>query len=202
MAQATRQPKLVLASSSPRRRELLEQAGYDFVVTAPSIPEPDDAFNGLTPAQQAESLAYFKAAAVAEAHPLALVLGADTIVAAAGHVLGKADDEDEARQMLTTLSGTRHEVVTGVAVLAPDGRRLIASDTTFVRMRKMTPGEIEQYVQSGEWKDKAGAYAIQETADRFIEGLEGSFSNVVGLPLELVARMIKMMQRTSGHKEA
>jgi len=92
--------------------------------------------------------------------------------------------------MLQTLSWTRHEVITGVALLAAPGRRLIASDVTHVTMRPIRPEEVEAYLDSGEWAGKAGAYAIQETADRFVDRIEGSFTNVVGLPVELVRRMI------------
>ena len=94
--------------------------------------------------------------------------------------------------MLETLSGSRHAVITGVALLGPGPRRLIASDTTHVTMRRMTDDEIQAYLDSGEWQGKAGAYAIQETADRFVTSVEGSFTNVVGLPMELVRRMLGM----------
>lgn len=183
--------RLILASSSPQRRDLLEQAGYDFEVIAPTIDEPDESFHGLSPAQKAESLAYFKARTVADLRPGRLVLGADTIVSVGVTVLGKAADADEARRMLGQLSSSRHEVITGVALVATDGRRLISSDTTHLRMRTMTPDEIEDYVRSGEWIGKAGAYAIQETADRFVESVEGSFTNIVGLPMELLGRMLR-----------
>jgi len=181
--------RLILASSSPRRRQLLTDAGYQFEVVAPTLAEPEEGLKHLPPCQQAEALAYFKARAVGTRDG-AYVLAADTIVAAGGSVLGKPADAEEARRMLTDLSGTRHAVITGVALLGPDGRRRIASDTTYVVMRKITPREIDRYVAGGEWQGKAGAYAIQETADRFVERLEGSFSNVVGLPVELVGRMI------------
>jgi septum formation protein len=187
-------PEFILASSSPRRRQLLQDAGYRFQVVAPTIPEPDEAFSGLSPAQQAESLAYFKARVVSDLHPGRYVVGADTIVALGDKVLGKPDDADHARTMLQNLSGTRHRVITGVAVLAADGRRIIASDITYVTMRPLTPDEIERYIASGEWIGKAGAYAIQETADRFVQGVQGSFSNIVGLPMELLARMLERIK--------
>ena len=187
-------PDFVLASSSPRRRQLLQEAGYRFQVIEPLIAEPDEAFSGLSPAQQAESLAYFKARAVWDLYPGKSVLGADTIVALGPKVLGKPDDADDARTMLQNLSGTRHCVITGVALLTPDCQRIIASDVTFVTMRAITPHEIEQYIASGEWMGKAGAYAIQETADRFVAKVEGSFSNIVGLPMELLARMLERIK--------
>ncbi len=185
--------KLVLASSSPRRRQLLAEAGYDFEVVDPPIEEPTDLGPALMPTGRAEALAYFKARSVAELMPHAHVLGADTVVAAAGaagELLGKPADSIEAERMLRRLSGTCHRVITGVALLGPGGYRQISSDVTHVTMRPMTEDEIGAYVASGEWVGKAGAYAIQESADRFIEKVEGSFSNVVGLPMEMVGRML------------
>ena len=185
---------LVLASGSPRRRQLLDEAGIPFVAVTPSIAEPDDLICRLPAIQQAEALAYFKARTVAQRMPGRCVMGADTIVAKGSTVFGKPADADQARSMLSQLSGTRHRVITGVALLGPNGERLIASDITFITMREMTPDELDQYVESNEWRDKAGAYAIQETADRFVTAVEGSFSNVVGLPMELVGRMIRELR--------
>ncbi len=195
------QPPLILASASPRRMELLREAGMVFEVVVPTIPEPDEVTNRLSPTQQAEALAYFKAKTIRDLRPDALVLGADTIVALGGRILGKPADIDDARRMLSSLAGTRHAVITGVALIAPDGERLIASDVTFVTMRKITPDELEAYLASGEWSGKAGAYAIQETADRFVQNIEGSFSNIVGLPLELVGRMLaEIRHRPAGRR--
>lgn len=194
MISAMQPLRLILASSSPRRRQLLAEAGYQFQVVPPAIPEPAEGFEDLSPCQQAEALAYFKAREVGPM-PDALVLGADTIVAAGNRVLGKPADAADARAMLTSLSGTRHAVITGLALLTPDAHRLIASDTTWIVMRTITAAEIDAYLASGEWEGKAGAYAIQETADRFVQAVEGSFSNVVGLPLELLARMLEQLSR-------
>ena len=194
--------RLVLASSSPRRRQLLAEAGYDLVVVSPSIQEPAGALENLAPSQQAESLAYFKARAVAAERPDDVVLAADTVVAVGDRVLGKPADRAEAEGMLRALSGTRHRVITGMALLWPDDRRLIASATTYVTMRKMSEQEIQQYLGSGEWIGKAGAYAIQETADRFVESVEGSFTNVVGLPMELLERMIQQHDNAPGARKA
>jgi len=187
--------QLVLASSSPRRRTLMGQAGYQFDVIEPPLEEPCEAVEHVAPSQQAEALAYFKARAVADACPGRCVLGADTIVATGDHVLGKPADEAEAREMLKGVSGTRHAVITGVALLSDQSHRLISSDVTYVTMRPMTDGEIDAYIASGEWVGKAGAYAIQETADRFVDSIEGSFTNVVGLPMELVGRMVTEFDR-------
>jgi len=191
----------LLASSSPRRSQLLAEAGYRFKVVDPPIHEPDETMSRLPPTQQAEALAYFKARAVAEGHPDVWVLAADTIVSLNDQILGKPADQADAQRMLEALSGSRHAVITGVALLGPQGQRLIASETSYVTMRKMSEEEIHSYLDSGEWLGKAGAYAIQETADRFIKKAEGSFTNVVGLPMELVAQMFEeMLKHPEAHK--
>ncbi|MGC9455036.1 MAG: Maf family protein [Phycisphaerae bacterium] len=184
---------VVLASSSPRRKQLLEEAGIAFEAVDPPVAEPVDIQEGVLPARLAEALAYFKARSVAESRPNALVLGADTVVSLAGEILGKPADAEDARRMLHALSDTRQAVITGVALLGVR-KRCIASETTYVTMRKITDDEIEQYIESGEWRGKAGAYAIQETADRFVTAVEGSFSNVVGLPMELVTRLLRLAE--------
>jgi len=193
------QTRLILASGSPRRRQLLTEAGIPFDAVVPTIGEPDEVMNKLPPTQQAEALAYFKARAVHDQYPSRWVLGADTIVARGGKLLGKPQDAAEARGTLAALAGTRHAVITGVVLLGPTGR-LIASETTFVTMRKLSPAELEEYIASGQWQGKAGAYGLQEIGDRFVEKVEGSFSNVVGLPMELLARMIDQIIPKGGKK--
>lgn len=186
--------EFILASRSQRRRALLTQAGYRFRTVPPALTEPPTPMPGHSSAQLAEALAYYKARLVHQDHPDQIVLGADTIVACGEEIMGKADDEAQARRMLSRISGTRHSVITGLALLmpTPDGKteRMLASEITHVTMRRLSDEEIGQYVTSGEWRDKAGAYAIQETGDAFIEKLEGSFTNVVGLPMELLERMM------------
>jgi septum formation protein len=182
--------RLVLASSSPRRRELLAEKGYAFDVVDPPLPEILSGPAGISPARQAEAAAYFKARAVADRETSAAVLGADTIVVVNGAILGKPIDRADAERMLRALSGTRHRVITGVALLEPDGQRRITSEVTYVTMRPMSEQEIADYLDSGEWIGKAGAYAIQETADRFVQKVDGSWSNVVGLPMETVGRLL------------
>ena len=195
-APALRRP-LVLASASPRRRELLAQAGLAFTIEVSAV---DESLDPRTPPEEAAlELAERKARAVAQrcaARDL-LVLAADTIVAVplAGRgdvMLGKAADEREAGEMLRALSGTRHRVITGVCALRTRDSALARGfERTFVTMRAITPAELEAYVASGEWRDKAGAYAIQESADRFVTQLEeGGFDNVVGLPVELALRLL------------
>lgn len=188
--------RIILASSSPRRRQLLRDSGIGFQAITPPFHEPAGSLLcHLPPSQQAESLAYFKARAVADQFPEATVLGADTVVAAAdGQVLGKPDGPQQAMEMIEQLSGTRHAVITGVALLGPNRRRHIASATSYVTMREMTTAQIQDYIDSGKWQGKAGAYAIQEPADRFIDSVEGSLTNVKGLPMELVQQMIAMAE--------
>jgi len=190
---------LVLASSSPRRQQLLREAGYDFETVEPSLDEsairiPAD----LSPAATAESLAYMKARNVAFMKPGRRILAADTVVSSHGRVIGKPADEQEAASMLRDLSSEPHKVITGVAILEKQDRRLIASEQTIVIMRPMSEEDILEYISTGEWRGKAGAYAIQETADRYIEKVDGSFSNVVGLPMELVEKMNKKMDMVCG----
>jgi len=196
-------PEFILASRSPRRRELLERAGYRFRVVPPPLAEPPGLAPDAAPAQLAEALAYFKARSVHDGHPDRVVLGADTVVARGRRIFGKPADAADARRILSTLSDSRHSVTTGLAVLIPvaepDSRdRLLASETTYVTMRRLGDEEIDAYVRSGEWREKAGAYAIQESADAFVDRLEGSFSNVVGLPMELLERLLNQVRRLHG----
>ncbi|MBE3135723.1 MAG: septum formation protein Maf [Acidobacteria bacterium] len=186
-------PHLVLASNSPRRRDLLREAGYRFDVRPPPV-DDRGVPRGVSPAAFVESLAYLKAMAAIAADGIedALVLGADTAVVLAGRLIGKPADEADARRILAALSGSRHEVLTGLALVEPaTGRRLLAHEVTGIRMRIMTPAEIEAYVASGEAMGKAGAYAIQETGDLYVESIDGSLTNVVGLPMQLLERMLK-----------
>jgi septum formation protein len=189
--------RIVLASASPRRRELLVRAGVEFEIDVPAVDEDVDA--RLSPEEAACALAERKARAVSARHtaksvadsrPL-VVLAADTIVAVGERLLGKPADEAEARSMLRALSGTRHRVVTGVCALGQGAPPCTAFERTWVTMRAIEPHEIEAYVESGEWRDKAGGYAIQENADRFVVRLEeGGFDNVVGLPVALALALV------------
>ena len=184
-----RKCRLVLASASPRRRALLAEMGYAFDVVPAEIDEEVDP--ALPPARQAEVLAERKAEAVASRVGDALVLGADTIVACGGRAIGKASGEAEAREFLRLLTSHRHAVITGLCVLdARTGERQVAHDVTWIRMRAMTDAELDAYIASAGWQDKAGAYALQEGGDEFVEAMDGSESNVVGLPAELVAAMV------------
>ncbi|MCD6405669.1 MAG: septum formation protein Maf [Planctomycetes bacterium] len=182
--------RLVLASSSPRRRVLLAEGGYSFEVIASDVDESLPA--GLSPEDAAVEVARRKALAVAAEAAGAVVLAADTIVVTSeGEVLGKPDTPDDARRMLGCLCGTTHRVITGVFILdTAAGRSLGRAVSTTIVFGEMSPGRIEEYVASGEAMGKAGAYAIQETGDRFVREVRGSFSNVVGLPMEAVGEML------------
>jgi septum formation protein len=177
----------VLASASPRRRELLRAAGYAFdvdPVTADERPLPNE-----TAAAHVERLARVKATLGARRHPEAIVLGADTVVVIDDEILGKPTGPAQAREMLSRLSGRTHDVVTGVAVAA--GGRIVARvERTSVWVKLLSEAELVWYVDSGEPLDKAGGYAIQGLAARFVPRIEGSYSNVVGLPISVVADML------------
>jgi septum formation protein len=184
--------KLILASASPRRRELLAQAGYHFDVQASSVPElrrpEEDAIRFAT------RLAREKAEEVFARHHSAIVLGADTVVVCDGEVMGKPADPADAERMLLLLSGRTHHVVTGVAVVWGSNSSPaveVAAELTQVTMRTLSQDEVSRYVATGEPMDKAGAYAIQGYAGRWIPRISGCYFNVVGLPLALVATMLE-----------
>jgi len=183
--------RLILASASPRRAELLREHGYDFTVMASPLAEPVDFPDEASPVERAQSSSYFKAKSVAGLAGDGWVLAADTIAALGDRVFGKPADRDDARMILKSLSGTTHQVITGVTLLdASSGVRLIRHDSTNVIMRRLADSEIEDYLDSGAWKGKAGAYGIQDKGDAFVERIEGSFTNVVGMPMELLAEML------------
>jgi septum formation protein len=182
-------PRLILASASPRRQELLKEAGYTFTVYPADIDE-DDVPPDLLPADLAEYLARAKAAVISERFPQDVVLAADTVVAHAETLLGKPRDAADARRMLTLLGGTIHTVVTGVAVVhaaASFARhaRVISS----VHMRPLTSDEITQYVATNEWQGKAGGYGIQDP-DPFVTRIAGCHTNIVGLPMHMTAELL------------
>ncbi len=172
---------LILASQSPRRRELLEQIGLrDFLIHPARGDETAPA--GLSPAELVEYLSRQKAAEVAAACPGTVVIAADTVVAAGGAVLGKPRTPGEAAEMLAALSGRTHTVYTGVTVRR-DGEAVTEHEATAVRFRPLSRAEIAAYVATGEPMDKAGAYGIQGRGALLVEGIEGDYFNVVGLPL-------------------
>ncbi len=180
---------LILASSSPRRQELLRQAGITFEVFPAHIAE--ERRPGETPLDYALRLAREKAQSVAGRFPQRYVLGADTIVVVDNQLLEKPRDREDAARMLRLLSGREHQVTTAVSLVAPDGHTDARACTTQVHFRKLGEGEIQQYIATDEPMDKAGAYAIQGGASRWTSRMEGDYSNVVGLPVSLVTEMLR-----------
>jgi len=173
---------LILASASPRRRDLLNQIGLHFEVQPSAIHEP--VYSGGPTAEYAEGLARLKAEDIATRHPKALVVGADTIVVVDNLVLGKPNDVAEANLMLSTLSNRWHEVITAYSLQMLDANIHVNTHVvTRVHFRNLTPAEIQRYIQTGAPFDKAGAYGIQDLSAIFVDEIQGCFYNVVGFPL-------------------
>ena len=226
--------RIILASGSPRRKELLAQAGYDFVI---EVSDADENIQADSPGTLVEELSHRKAGAVAKQHmagesgtachaadyadgaaikttgagaavpgqEMYTIIGADTVVAVDGRVLGKPDGEEGAVEMLRSLSGRTHQVYTGVSLLLLEEGRLVAEEKfhvcTDVTMREISDEEIRWYVSTGEPMDKAGAYGIQGKAAVFISGIHGDYYNVVGLPLcETVSRLRRMWKEKDIHE--
>jgi len=209
---------IILASASPRRRQLLAQAGYKFKVVQPDIDESAFSTKGLKAREYAERLALAKAKNVAEKNPGFLVIGADTVADFKGQIIGKPLDAKQAEQITRKLFSGPHKVITAVAIVrtckpwppaggpfcppseqphaavpARNPIELVASETTTVYPRKLTAEQIRQHIKSKSWQDKAGAYAIKEKGDEFIERIDGSLTNVMGLPMELLQQLLKRM---------
>jgi len=208
-----RLPKLILASGSPRRSEILTSVGWEFTKDSADIDETE--LPGETPEDYVRRLAREKAETVARKHPDALVLGADTTVVIDHQIIGKPLDLADAKRMLKMLSGNWHEVLTGVALVShdlgfgtadfglnseetsnpqsqiPNPKSLVGMQRTRVKFAEMSEAEIDFLAEKGEPLDKAGAYAVQAQAALFIEGIEGDYWNVVGLPVSLVYRLVQ-----------
>ena len=181
---------VVLASSSPRRKELLEKTGLKFIIDAAEINE--DHGRKMKPAELAKIISLEKAKAVADRHPRSIIMAADTFGVLDGGLLGKPRDEDEARDMLGRMSGRCHRVFTGFTILDTEtGKAVSKTVETKVYFRKLHGEEIEAYVRTGEPLDKAGAYAIQGLGALLVEKIEGDYCNVIGLPLTSLARELK-----------
>lgn len=185
---------IILASKSPRRREILENLNVKFsIVTA----ETDENSNTLNPQELVKELALKKASAVMEKLIAenkftddTVIIGSDTVVSKDGKILGKPKDRENAKEMLNMLSGDSHKVISGIAIITSN-RKLTAAETTDVYFDKMSEHEIKAYIDSGECDDKAGAYGIQGKASRFIKKIDGCYFNVVGLPVNLLHNMAK-----------
>jgi septum formation protein len=182
-------PKLVLASGSPRRAEILTSVGWEFTKIVPDIDESE--VPGESPEDYVQRLAREKAEAVAPKNNEGVILAADTTVVIDDQIIGKPVDMEDARRMLRLLSGKGHEVLTGVAVLI-DGDMRIGLQRTGVKFAELTEAEVNFLAEMGDPLDKAGAYAVQAQAALFIEGIEGDYWNVVGLPISLVYRLVDL----------
>ncbi len=182
--------EIVLASVSPRRKELLDRLGLRFRVEVSDVPEK--LTHSLKPKALARSLALEKARAVAAKYPRAIIIAADTIGVLGGKILGKPENAEEARRMLKALSGKTHAVITGFAILDTEmGRVLTRAVETRVTFRRLSRREIEAYVGTGEALDKAGAYAIQGLGALLVKEIKGDYFNVVGLPLSALSQALK-----------
>ena len=185
---------LVLASVSPRRQDILKGLGLVFEVIPSGIEESVSA--GRSPEENAQELARLKARAVAARVERGTVIGCDTLVAVEDKILGKPVSPQDAKRILSLLSGKTQRVISGLCLIhQPTGQELCGHEVTTVFTKPMSKRDIDEYVATGEGLDKAGAYAIQETGDRFIERLEGSFDNVVGFPTELFTRFTDRLLR-------
>lgn len=181
--------KLILASKSPRRSELLTQAGIVFEVVPADVDEITDP--ELSIQENIKALATLKATWVAKNNTDAFVLGADTVVVLDNQIIGKPCDRQDAQQILSRLSGKTHQVVTGYALITPESKVLSDTVTSLVSFHNLTQETIENYIDSGEPMDKAGAYAIQGLGKKLIAGYEGSYTNIVGLPVDEVLHCLK-----------
>lgn len=190
--------RLILASRSPRRRELLAQAGYPFEICPPMDRAESGPRPGEAPAQLVARLARQKAADVARRVERGLILACDTIAECDGRILGKPADRADARQMLETLRGREHRVLSGVCLWQqPAGRAVVRVAVTTLRMDALTDAQIDDYLTAGTWQGKAGAFGYQDRLG-WVHVLEGSKSNVVGLPLELLEQMLEAHHRAEG----
>jgi septum formation protein len=185
---ASSQTTLILASGSPRRKELLASLGLQFQVILPEVDEKSFDVSGLTPREQALALARFKGESVATKYPETLVVSADTLVVIDNEVLGKPEDRDDAFQMLSKLQGREHVVISATAVFQHGTTRIDALET-MVKMRSLSSEQIWQYIDTGEPMDKAGSYAIQGYGSVLIERIDGCYFNVVGLSLVLLDKL-------------
>jgi septum formation protein len=188
-------PKLVLASGSPRRSEIMNSVGWEFYKDVPDIDESE--LDGEDPSDYVSRLAEEKARSIGGRHPGEIVLGADTTVVIHERIIGKPVDLEDARRMIGMLSGNWHEVLTGIAVVR-NGNAEVGIQRTRVKFAEMNDDEIDFLVEKGDPLDKAGAYAVQAQAALFIEGIEGDYWNVVGLPISLVYELV---MKTTGREE-
>ena len=181
----------ILASASPRRKLLLERAGYRFDIICSNIDESTFDTAGADSVDHTKQLALAKANDVAQKYPARFVLGADTVVDFNGKIIGKPEDAAHAEQITRLLFSAPHKVITGIALVNIDrSLEIVEADTTIVYPKALTEQQIAEHIRKEDWKGKAGAYGIQETGDEFVERIEGSFTNVIGLPMELIEELL------------
>jgi septum formation protein len=186
--------KFILASASPRRKELLTKAGYQFDIVVSNVDESKISADGLPPAEYTCKLAIAKAQDVADKFPDKLVVGSDTIADFNGEIIGKAESAEHAEEITRKLFSQPHKVITAIAMIKKNaGLKTVEYDVTTVYPIKMTDKEIAEHIASETWRDKAGAYAIQEGGDKFIEKIDGSLTNVMGFGMELFEKMFKQI---------
>jgi septum formation protein len=187
-----RKSQFILASASPRRRNLLTKAGYCFEVIPSNVNESAYEKDGVSSEEHTKILALAKAKDVSARFPNAVVMGSDTVVDRDGEIIGKPDDAEHAEEITRKLFSKPHKVITGLALMCIEKNiEIVEADTTIVYPRQLTENQITDHITNGQWEGKAGAYGIQETGDEFVERIEGSFTNVMGLPMELVEHLLK-----------
>ena len=183
--------QFILASASPRRKRLLGKAGYRFNIVPSNIDESAFDLEGVGSVEHTRRLGLAKARAVAQRFPSQLVLGADTVVDFNGQIVGKPKDAADAERITRMLFSRPHDVITSVALVRiDDGLEIVETAITTVYPKKLTDEQVAEHIKNGDWEGKAGAYGIQETGDEFVEHIEGSFTNVMGLPMELVQDLL------------
>jgi len=184
--------RLILASASPRRRELLAEAGYKFEIVVSKIDESAYPAENISPVEYAKQLALAKAEDVAKNYPDSLVIGADTVIDFDGEIIGKALDAKHAEEITRKLFSKPHKVITGLALVCKSKNiKIVEAETTTVYPKKLTDAQIERHIKSGIWENKAGAYSIKEN-DPFVDHLDGSLTNVMGMPMELFKRLFPL----------
>ncbi|MEN8128063.1 MAG: Maf family protein [Planctomycetota bacterium] len=183
--------QFILASASPRRRDLLRKAGYCFEIVPSGVDESKYDVKGIDSEEHTKILALAKARDVAVRFPNALVIGSDTVVDLDGEIIGKPDHAAHAEEITRKLFSKPHKVITGLALICIEKNiEIVESDTTIVYPRQLTEVQIADHITNGQWEGKAGAYGIQETGDEFVDRIDGSFTNVMGLPMELTQRLL------------
>jgi septum formation protein len=181
---------IILASASPRRKQLLAEAGYKFTVVVSQIDESIFSTEKIASVEYAKQLAFAKASDVAQNHPGSIVIGADTVVDFEGQIIGKARDAKHAEEITRMLFSKPHKVITGLALICKSRNlKIVEAETTIVYPKKLTDAQIAGHIESGIWCDKAGAYSISDN-DPFVDHIEGSMTNVMGMPMELLKKLL------------